>query len=67
MRTQNATVLTIEQDQTDEALVFKHQNPNAGRMSLKGAMPKAGEERSNLRDEPFITAGDEEVKTPEVN
>ena len=31
-------------------------------MSLKGALPKAGDERTNLRDEPFITAGDEETK-----
>lgn len=30
-------------------------------MSLKGAIPKAGDERANLRDEPFV-AGAEETK-----
>ena len=61
MRTQNTTELTIEQEQTDQELVFKPHNPTvAGRMSLKGALPKTGVERTNLRDEPYVTGGDEE-------
>ena len=46
--------------------MFKPQNPTvAGRMSLKGALPKNGEERTNLRDEPFIAQGaEEESKQP---
>jgi len=33
-------------------------------MSLKGALPKTGDERANLHEEPFVTGEDEEVKTP---
>ena len=67
MRTQNTTVLTVEQDQTDQELVFKPQNPTvAGRMSMKGTLPKAGEERTNnLRDEPFLAG--EETKQAAAN
>lgn len=65
MRTQNETNLTIEQDSADQELVFKPTNPTiAGRMSLKGALPKTGNDRANLRDEPFVAGGDEEAKTP---
>lgn len=59
MRTQNTTVLTMENESEVQELVFKPQNPTiAGRMSLKGALNKAGDEKSNLRDEPFV-AGEE--------
>lgn len=33
-------------------------------MSLKGALPKANEERTQLQDEPFLTNTTEESKGP---
>ena len=41
-RNQNTTVLTIEQNRTDQELVFNKPSAQVtvGRMSLKGAIPK---------------------------
>ena len=63
MRTANTTVLTVEQEEEEKALVFRPQNPaTQGRMSLKGALPTAPER--TLRDEPFLAGGEEEKKGP---
>ena len=63
MRTANTTVLTVEQEEEEKALVFRPQNPAMqGRMSLKGALPTAPERA--LRDEPFLAGGEEEKKGP---
>ena len=60
-RAANTTELTIEKDQANKELVFnKPSNKETiGRMSLKGALPKQGEERANLRDEPFANSPEE--------
>lgn len=67
-RTQNTTLLTIDNDQNDD-FTFKSDITGVGRPSLKGAQGKPNSKYPrDLQDEPFVMGEEEETKqAPKTN